>query len=155
ALNHALESIAGLNSEIQRQTLLGGAPESLMDRRQTLVDQIARLVPIREFAREDGRIMLMAEDGSILVDRVAARFAFARTPDPSAQERIDNGGVSPVLLNGRDVSPTSALFASGQLGAALRIRDTVSLEMQDGIDRIAADLIARFAAPEIDASLGA
>lgn len=86
-LNDLLEEISDLNRDIQRQTLLGGEPAGLIDARQVLVDRVSGLIPVREFPREDGRILLMGEDGSILVDRNPARFEFTRTVEPAANER--------------------------------------------------------------------
>lgn len=152
-LNHALESIAELNLEIQRQSLLGGEPEGLMDTRQALVDKVSELIPLREFPREDGRIMIMGADGTILVDRTAARFSFSRTPEPSANERVEDGALSPLRLNGRAIAASSPLLASGQIGSNFSIRDEFGPEMQDTLDRLAIDLVLRFASPEIDPSL--
>ncbi len=139
-LNNTLESIAGLNREIQRQSLLGGAPEGLMDVRQNLIDQVAEKLPIREFPREDGRVLLMAQDGSVLVDRDAAKFDFTRTLDPSAQDIL----LPRVSLNGRDISESNPIFSSGQIGANLQIRDTSAPEAMRRLDAFATDLIERF-----------
>lgn len=153
AINQSLESIAGLNGQIQRQTLMGGSPEALIDARQRLVDEVSARIPVREYAREDGRIMLMAEDGSILVDREAARFEFTRSTQPLAGDRIENGGVSAVSLNGHDILPGSAMFKSGRIGALLQIRDVAAPEAQDHLDLIVSDLIHRFADPSVDPTL--
>lgn len=152
-LNGALKDIAELNQKIQRQTLLGGAPEGLKDLRQALVDEVAQRLPVQEFARDDGRIMLMARDGTILVDRDATQFSFARNPYPAAGDSADNGALSYVMLNDREIGSDAAIFSDGSIGAFLRLRDDAAPTAQRELDLLTADLIARFSGPEIDPSL--
>lgn len=152
-LNDALADVARLNEAIQRQTLLGGDPSGLIDQRQARVDDISTLIPVREFPREDGKIMLMGADGSILVDRQAAEFGFARSAGLSATDRVENGRLSAVMLNGRELTANSALFASGQIGSHLQVRDQLAPGLQDSLDMRAADLITRFASQDLDPSL--
>lgn len=152
-LNDSLSSVARLNQSIQHQTLLGGDPSGLMDTRQALVDKIATLIPVREFPREDGRIMLMSSDGTILVDRAAAQFGFNRTPTPTPHNRVEDGRLSPVILDGRTITLSSAMFSSGQIGSNLRIRDQIAPDAQQALDRLASDLIRRFATQDVDPSL--
>lgn len=152
-LNQALEEIAALNREIQRQTLQGGDPAGLMDARQALIDQVSELVPVREFAREDGRIMLVGDDGSVLVDRDAATFSFTRRSNPAPGESVENGLLSSVFLGDREIGSGSGLLSSGRIGAQLQIRDIAAPHMQQSLDRLAADLVERFSSPDLDASL--
>lgn len=154
-LNQSLQAIADLNNKIHKQTLLGGAPESLIDARQRLVDDVANIVSVREIPRQDGRIMLMGADGSILVDRTAAQFEFSRTRVPDATDLVENGALSQVTLNGRNLEPGNALLATGQLGAFLEIRDKSAPRVQQHLDMLANDLIARFGQPALDPSLPA
>lgn len=154
-VNAALKDIAELNRKIQRETLLGGAPEGLMDIRQALVDKLSERLPVQEFMRDDGRIMLMARDGSILVDHDAAQFSFSRSPAPAAGDRVENGALSPVALNGREIAASSVIFSAGTLGAFLSLRDEAAPAIQRDLDLLAADLITRFSGPDIDPSLDA
>ncbi len=152
-LNDALESVASLNDRIQRQTLLGGAPESLKDERQRVVDQISDMVSIRQFDREDDRIMLMGADGTILVDRKAAVVSFERSYMPDANEKVEDGTLGLMRINGQAISPESVLFATGQIGANFYVRDVAAPEVQAQLDALAADLTARFMVPDVDQSL--
>ncbi len=147
-LNDTLSELARLNREIQRQTLTGGAPHALMDNRQRLIDQIAEIVPVTEIMRENGRIALLAEDGSILVDRDAAQFGFTRTTAISPEDRVETGALSGLSLNDRAVPPGSALLSEGRLGAAFAVRDRFAPELQQSLDQIATDLVTRFTQAE-------
>ncbi len=153
ALNQSLLAIADLNDKIQKQTLLGGAPESLMDARQRLINDVSSIVSIREIPRNDGRVMVMGRDGSILVDRTAAQFGFVRTQAPGPGDTIGNGALSHVTLNGRNLHSENALFSAGRLGALLEIRDTAAPTVQNQLDTRAQDMITRFSQPDLDPSL--
>lgn len=153
SLNTNLEQIADLNKKIQRQVLSSGAPAALMDQRQRLVDQVSGMIAVREIPREDGRIMLIGLDGTILVDRRAESFSFTRTPLPGPDASVENGGLSSVMLSGRPLSPGSPLLASGHLGAVLALRDHAIPTLQRDIDSLALDLAARFMQPGLDPSL--
>ena len=152
-MNQSLENIAELNRKIQSQTLLGGSPAALIDARQHLVDEISARIPVREFMRDDGRIMLMAQDGSILVDREAAQFDFARSVQPGPADRVENGALSAISLNGQELRPGNAMFETGQIGALLQIRDIDGPLAQQQLDLVAFDLVNRFADQTVDPSL--
>lgn len=152
-VNQSLENIAELNRKIQSQTLLGGSPAALIDARQHLVDEISARIPVREFMRDDGRIMLMAQDGSILVDREAAQFDFARSVQPGPADRVENGALSAISLNGHELRPGNAMFETGQIGALLQIRDIDGPLAQQQLDLVAFDLVNRFADQTVDPSL--
>ena len=152
-LNLNLEKISDLNSQIQRQTLLGGAPEALVDERQRLINQVAEVVSITEVPRENGRVMLIGQGGSILVDNSAEPFGFVRTPMPEAHYSLASGDLSPVTLAGRSLTGKSGLLAAGRLGGYLDIRDNAAPEVQQKLDRLAFDLAERFMQPGIDPSL--
>lgn len=152
-LNTALEEIARLNREIQRQTLLGGTPQALMDRRQALIDDVAEIIPVTEIPREDGRSLLLAQDGTVLADRGAAEFGFDRTTAISPADLVQTGALSQLRVNGKTVTSDSALMAEGRLGAAFEIRDVLGPSAQDELDTLAADLVTRFMAPDADPTL--
>lgn len=154
-LNHALATVADLNTRIQKQTLLGGAPESLVDARQKLIGDISQTLAIQEIPRADGRIMLMGQGGHILVDRTAAQFGITRTPGPEAGDSVEAGSLSRVTLNDRAVAQDNALFSTGRIGAFLEIRDTSAPAAQLRLDSLAHDLVSRFGQPTLDPSLGA
>lgn len=152
-LNRTLAGIADLNSQIQRQTLLGGAPESLLDARQKMINDISEIVAVQEIPRDHGRIMLMGRDGSILVDRTASQFAFTVTPALDATDSIENGTLSHVKLNDQQVKPDSDLFSTGRIGASLEIRDSAAPDIQNTLDKLTHDLVARFSQSNLDPSL--
>lgn len=152
-LNLALEETARLNREIQRQTLLGGAPQALMDIRQALIDQVSEIIPVTELPREHGRILLLAKDGTVLSDLQSAIFAFSPTPVFGPTDFVEDGNLSQLSVNGRTVSPTGALLSEGRLGAAFAVRDQLAPAMQAELDALTTDLVSRFMSPGADPTL--
>ncbi len=152
-LNDGLEAVAALNDRIQRQALLGGAPEGLKDERQRIVDEISDMVSLRQIDREDGRIMLMGADGTILVDRKAAKVEFDRSFLPQANEKVEDGALGLLQINGKTIPAGSSLLATGKMGAYFNIRDLAAPEVQARVDALAENLTARFMNADIDPTL--
>lgn len=152
-LDTALGRVVALNKDIQRQTLLGGDPHTLMDERQRVVSQIAQIIPVTEIARDDNRIMLLSARGEVLADMEQARFTFTPTAAIGAADARATGSLSAIGLNGRTLAANDATLGAGRLGAHLHVRDTVAPEAQGALDKLAHDLMGRFAGPIADTSL--
>lgn len=152
-LNRALARIATLNKDIQRQGIVGGSPNALIDQRDVLIDQVAEILPVREIPRDDGRVMLVARDGTILLDQNAVTFGFQRNPQPQPTDTVATGTLSAVMLGNRQISAGSMLLGQGRLAGALAVRDTESPNAQAALDALAADLVQRFAGPQADPTL--
>lgn len=152
-LNTALGRVVALNKDIQRQTLLGGDPYPLMDERQRVVSQIAKIVPVTEIARDDNRIMLLSARGEVLADMEQSHFTFTPATMVGPAETRANGALSGLGLNGRILGATDATLGTGRLGANLHVRDHVAPQAQNNLDRLAHDLMDRFAGPAADETL--
>lgn len=155
ALNAMLQQTADLNAQIQRQTLLGGAPEALMDQRQSVIDAISELISIREIQRDDGKVMLLGADGTILVDDRAAEFGFTRRINPQPSDTLASGALSQLTLHGTPLDGANAMLAQGRIGANFVIRDQDGPALQNQLDQFTADLLTRFSGPDTDPSLAA
>lgn len=154
-LNSIFEQIDKLNSDIARQKLSGGFPHALEDARQNLIDQASSIIPLKEVARPDGRVMVLGADGTVFVDRNVTRLEFQRTPSPTAAESVATGDLGRLVINGRDVSATSPLLQSGSIASAFQIRDVLAPQMQQQLDEFSADIVARFSDPGLDPSIPA
>ena len=153
SLNDLLSDVARLNKDIQRQAIIGVSPNALMDQRQRLTDQIALILPVTEIARDFGRVMLIAADGTVLVDQNAASFGFQRSPNPQPGDTALSGGVAPITLGSRSIGAGHPMLGQGRLGAALAVRDEHAPLAQTELDHVAADIVARFASPTADPTL--
>lgn len=152
-LNTFLVQIDRLNRDIQRQILKGDSPNALFDQRQRLIDEAGAIVPLTEIPREDGRVMLLGAGGVILLDKDPAQLEFRRTPFPAQDETVQNGALSRLSVNGRDLPDGAPVFASGSLGASLQLRDLIVPSMHGQLDTLAHDLVVRFSDNPADTSL--
>lgn len=154
-LNNALLQVEALNADILRLNTTGNDPSALLDARQRVVDQIAGIVPVREVPRDNGTIGLMTTRGTTLLDGRAVQFGFERTPTIVADMTLASGALSGITLDGVPLDPASGVgrLDGGSLGASFALRDVTLVQTQDGLDSIAADLIARFQDPANDPTL--
>lgn len=154
-VNRTLAQIAELNGNI-RATYAGTRdPSALIDQRQSLIDSIATIVPLREIARDGGQIALYTTGGAMLVDGQAAVFGFDPSGIVAAEMSIAAGSLSGLTLNGRPIAATGvgSPIGGGTLGAHFDTRDRLAPDAQAKLDALARDLIERFADPAADPSL--
>jgi flagellar hook-associated protein 1 FlgK len=145
-LNTTLSRIADLDKQIVAVQSGGRDASALADQRQTLVDKVAQIIPLREVMRSDGRPALIALSGAPLLDGRPATFGFTPTPTISAANTAPLSGLT---LNGQPLSTdATSLIAGGTLQAAFTLRDSITPNLQAGLDALAANLAGRLAAAD-------
>lgn len=151
-LNTALARVADLNVQIRSNIGSASDPSALFDQRQQLIDNIASIVPIREYDRGDGQIALMTTGGMMLVEGNATRFEFTPTGMVVPEMTLQGGSLSALSVNGRpiDTSSANSPIAGGSLAALFQIRDVEGVLQQSRIDAVARDLVERFQDPALD-----
>ncbi|WP_299968609.1 flagellar hook-associated protein FlgK [uncultured Roseobacter sp.] len=156
-LNTALQSVKEINRQITKTMVLGGDTSALQDNRQSLVDEISAMVPVRQVSRENGQIALYSTGGAILLDGGVAEIEFSAVNQVTPYMTLDGGSLSGLTVDGFSVRTSSARGAlgGGTLGAQFEIRDELGVEAQTQLDALARDLIERFQDPAVDPTLGA
>lgn len=155
-LNTSFQKVVELNSQILANTSSGRDATGLMDQRQKVIDAITQILPIREVARDGGKVALFTTGGAMLVDGSAATFGFNPVGVVTPDMTLQSGALSGLTLNGQSI-PTSAeagLISGGTMAAHFALRDVAAPEMQGKLDAVARDLIERFADPALDPSRG-
>lgn len=153
-MNDTLVLIDKLNTGIVAQRAAGRDASALMDQRQTLVDRIAGIVPVREVAREHGQIALFTTGGAVLLEGSPATIGFTPVGVITADMTIGSGALSGLTINGVSVAPgKDGVLGGGSLGAMFAIRDDLAPGAQSAFDAMARDLITRFADPAVDGTL--
>ncbi|MCE8517704.1 flagellar hook-associated protein FlgK [Ruegeria pomeroyi] len=154
-LNTVLQNIETLNGRIQSVKLSGGDTASLLDQRQTLIDEANTIVPINVVARDHGSVALFTDGGAILLDGPAAQLSFTATTQTMPHMTVDNGLLSGLELNGTPlrISGSGSAIRGGTLAAAFEIRDSLAVEAQKDLDMVARDLVERFEAPTLDPTI--
>lgn len=153
-LNESLVHIDRLNAEIVAQTAAGHDATALMDQRQSLVDRVAEIVPVREVARDHDQISLYTTGGAILLEGNPAVVGFSPAGVIAPDMTIGSGALSGFTINGRAVpSGDDGLLGGGTLGALVAIRDDLAPAAQVQLDAVARDLMERFESPAVDPTL--
>jgi flagellar hook-associated protein 1 FlgK len=93
-LNDTLAQIAEMNGHIRNEVGSGRDAATLMDQRQTLVDRIAEIVPVRETLRKDGQIALITTGGAVLLEGRPAVFGFEPSGVISSDMTVENDALS-------------------------------------------------------------
>ena len=141
-INRSLEQVEELNSQIVRLNVLNRDTSTLEDNRQRIIDSIAELIPVKEVARDRGRVALFTPTGGVLIDGPAGKLGFKPT-----------GLIEPFMtsLHGLTFNETPVVtgspysqIAGGRLAALFEIRDEIAPEAQAAVDAVAYDIIERF-----------
>lgn len=156
-LNTSLGQVRDLNARVSAALNQGVDTTALQDHRQTIIDRIAEIVPIREVDRDRGAVALFTEGGAILVDGTAGQVSFSAVNLVMPHMTQQNGLLSGFAFNGVALTPDNAqrLFAGGTLAALVDQRDQHSVVAQTGLDAVARDLVELFQDPALDPTLAA
>lgn len=143
-LNTGLAQVSEINTRIVAARSAGHETASLEDRRQQVVDDIAELVPLRQLERDRGAVALVSTGGALLLDGRAAQIGFEATPSIAAHMTLENGLISGLVIDGRQVQTGSGgPLEGGRLAALFENRDGLGQDAQLGLDALARDLIER------------
>lgn len=130
-LNALFQETANLNAQIRRAEVGGGIESNLRDRRDTILDQLAR---------EGGATSLVRSDGTIVVRMGGRTVVEGNAIVPLATMRYnDDGRVRVRLIFAED--KTSPSFLSGSLAGVLEARDQVLPEFLSTMDDLAGTMI--------------
>ncbi|MDF2143058.1 flagellar hook-associated protein FlgK [Paenirhodobacter sp. CAU 1674] len=153
-LNASLKQVDELNAEILAERSAGHDATALMDQRQSLVDKISEIVPVRQVDRDRDQIALYTTGGAILLEGNPVEIGFSPVGVITADMTQASGALSGLTLNGKPVSSAdSVVLGGGTLGALFAVRDELAPRVQSELDAFARDLIARFADPAVDPTL--
>lgn len=146
-INSSLVKIQSLNSEIQDRALKGQDTSALEDQRARLLDDVSTQIPIRVVPRENETVAIYAKNGGQLLDGRLATIEFTETNAFGPGQTIGNGGLSPLIVDGREISIGAenggGLYDGGSLAAAFQLRDEILPAIGADLDALAEDAILR------------
>ena len=155
-MNTLLDQVADLNTGINKARMTGGDPNSLIDHRQAVIDELSEYIPVIEVARANDTVALYSAGGAILLDGSSAvEFGFTRTNMITANMTQGAGLLSGLTINGVAIETEDdrSPILGGRLAALFRARDSLAEEAQARIDSTARDLVERFQDPALDPTL--
>lgn len=144
SLNAGLQRVEEINTRIVVAQAAGQDTATLEDQRQSEIDALATLVPLRQVERPNGAVALVTTGGALLLDGRAAVIEFDPTRLVTAHMSLEGGQLSGLRLDGRDV-PTSEAgpLGGGRLSALFDNRDRIGPEVQAALDDVARALVER------------
>lgn len=156
-LNAGLAEVARLNRAIIVEDANGRDSSSLQDARQRAIDALAQIVPLREVARDNGRVALFTTSGATLLDGPnPVAISFARTGSITPGMDVTAGDLARLVVDDKPLTAAQmAYFAGGSLSAHFQIRDELAPAMQAQADLMARDLAQRFGPGGPDGTLPA
>jgi flagellar hook-associated protein 1 FlgK len=152
-VNQALSSLASVNRQLASVTLDPTTRAQLMDRRDTLVAQVAGNLDVNASYAGDGRVTLTTRSGVTLVDQqAAAQLGFAGNANISAAQQFSSddakNGVGTLVLKtpaGLQIDLVKQdVLQSGDLAGLINLRDNALVQAQAQLDTIAGGLAQSF-----------
>lgn len=140
-LNSLLADFHNANRQVISDMQAGRDVSDALDRREAFLKQIAEFVPVTTMTRENGDMVLMTGDGTMLYETSPRTISFDRTIVYTAGtdgKAVYIDGIPLAAGNGGNTS------ASGKISALLQLRDDVAPAMQSQLDEIARGLITVF-----------
>lgn len=132
-LNQTFQEVADLNGQIVRSEALGSVDANLRDRRDLLLDDLARKAGATHLVRADGSVVVRLDNRTAVEgDQVSELRAEKRTIGGALDVRVTFA------------SDGKALAApSGELGGLLEVKDTVLPDFRAQLDQLASTLADR------------
>jgi flagellar hook-associated protein 1 FlgK len=151
-INTNLEQIHELNIQIVRAKDGSASLASLQDSRQSAIDRLSELIPVRQVPRDGGSVALFTPGGAILLDSSPATLGFSPTPVVTAQMTLGNSLLSGLQINGANINLSGGNnpIGGGRLAALFEVRDDLGVEAQTQVDALARGLIERFQQAGLD-----
>lgn len=115
-INNTIDQIAQLNSEIRAATAVGNNPNTYLDQRDHLIDQLSTYLPTATFIQADGSTLVTVDGQALVNDAVTYHLA---TPivgtNPNGTIALQVDFVTPP----NPVNPPAINITGGQLGGLL------------------------------------
>jgi flagellar hook-associated protein 1 len=147
-LNEALRAIDALNAKIKASIHHGRDTLSLEDERARQIDRIAEIVPLKTVKRENGEIAVFTASGGALLDGRVWELELEASGNAAGRLLQHRGGLEPAVVP-IAAATGAGLMDGGGLSALFEVRDRLAPALGAELDRYAADLVARFADPDL------
>jgi len=146
--NNAMSQIAALNQQIAASTPGDSATATLMDQRDSYIDQLSQLMDINVVQGDRGQVGIFTNSGVQLVGAQAGQLSFDAvgtiTPASQWSPNPSQRGVGTITLIPPDGAPVDLIqdhaIRSGTIAAYLSMRDQDLVQAQNQLDALAAGM---------------
>ncbi len=146
--NEAMSQIAKLNKQISSSTSVDSATTTLMDQRDSYIDQLSQLMDINVVQNGNNQVSVFTNSGVQLVGAQAGKLSFDAQGTMTAASRWSAdpsqrtvGTLTLTSPNGGSIDLVqSKSIRSGQIAADLQMRDQDLVQAQSQLDAIAAGM---------------
>ncbi|MGB0683127.1 MAG: flagellar hook-associated protein FlgK [Magnetovibrionaceae bacterium] len=140
-INARADEIASLNDDIVRNGAISADVTDLQDQRDLKINEIAELVDISYFYRDDGQVVIFTTGGRTIVDNEnpGITHAAASTVVPTATH--EGSGFSPIYVGeAQSFNDITDEVRGGALKGLIDLRDGTFPDLQYQIDELATEL---------------
>jgi flagellar hook-associated protein 1 len=146
--NNAMSQIAALNQQIAASTPGDSATATLMDQRDSYIDQLSQLMDVNVVQGDRAQVGIFTNSGIQLVGTQAAQLSFDAvgtiTPASQWSSNPSQRGVGTITLIPPDGAPVDLIqdhaIRSGTIAAYLSMRDQDLVQAQNQLDALAAGM---------------
>jgi flagellar hook-associated protein 1 len=146
--NEAMTQIAALNQQIAASTPGDGATATLMDQRDSYIDQLSQLMDINVVSSSTNQVSIFTSSGIQLVGTNAAQMTFdavgTLTPASQWSANPSQRGVGTITLIPPSGTPIDLIqdhaIRSGTIAAYIQMRDQDLVQAQNQLDSLAAGM---------------
>src|SRR6185437_14348205 len=145
-VNQALSQIANLNAQIASSSQNDSATATLLDQRDSYIDQLSKLMDIKVVTTDQNQVNIFTNSGVQLLGVKASQLAFnvqgsvtpnSRWSSDPAQSSL--GTITLISPNGGSVDLIqSGAIRSGEIAGYLQMRDQDLVQAQSQVDAVAA-----------------
>jgi flagellar hook-associated protein 1 FlgK len=146
--NAAMQQIAQINSRLQGMKSTDPAAQTLMDQRDSAIDQLSQLMDVRVSTTGNNQTQIYTTNGVELVGAQASTLSFNSQGTLNANSqwnanpaKSSAGTISCRLSNGAVIDMVASnSISSGQIAADLTLRDKTLVQAQTQVDQMAASM---------------
>jgi flagellar hook-associated protein 1 FlgK len=130
-VNQKTSQIASLNEQIGDLVMQGNIPNDLMDQRDLIVDELAKIINVTMTDESNGRVSVRLGGQILVYEDFAQQLTLKDKPG-------SEGKLHDVVWAGNGAK---AVPQSGEMAALLLVRDDVIPELTNGLDEFAVALV--------------
>lgn len=142
-----VEQVDRLNQQIVQANGLGQSTADLEDKRDVLLNNIAKDIDVTFFERPNGDVWILTQSGRQILDGTPTEVTFNVKSSINASMTYDDGALGGIMLGDVDITTE---IRGGRLRGLLDMRDDHLVTAQRQLDELTARVAQTFALSDLD-----